>query len=351
MKLYINGIGCISPQVTYKNDEFLQDVKEYAVHRLTCIEPDYAGIFTDAQARRMGRLLKYGTAAGLMALNDAGLKTPGAISTGTGLGLPEISQKFLRDMIETDETTVSPTAFIQSTHNTVSSNIALLTGCNAHNNTFSNRGFSFESALADARLIATENADNILLGAYDEISEYKYAAMKVANELKAEPCNNLRLFRASTRGLIAGEGAAFFVLSKQAGARSYAALLDSVIFYKPSGIDEIQGRISEFLHHHQIPLASVDGVISGLSGDASADVFTKAVNEKVFTDATIVAYKHLCGEYMTSSAFALWMAAQILKTETFPEAAILYDRHRQPRHLLVYNSHLGYHSLMLLAHV
>ena len=86
--LFINGIGCISPQRTFNNAEFLPDVKEYTTNRMVCVDADYSKFFDAGSIRRMGRLMKYGTAAGLIALRDAGITAPGAISTGTGLGLP-----------------------------------------------------------------------------------------------------------------------------------------------------------------------------------------------------------------------------------------------------------------------
>src|ERR1051325_2515490 len=114
-------------------------------------------------------------------------------------------------MIRSGETTVSPTSFIQSTHNTVSSNIALICGCHTHNNTFAHKGFSFESSITDARILATESINNILVGAYDEVSAYRYDYMKYMGELRKEPCSNLDIFGAKNSGIIVGEGAAFFV--------------------------------------------------------------------------------------------------------------------------------------------
>ena len=38
----------------------------------------------------------------------------------------------------------------------------------------------------------------------------------------------------------------------------------------------------------------------------------------IFQNKLIAGYKHLCGEYPTSAAFALWLAANILKTGTIP---------------------------------
>lgn len=347
MALYINGVGCISPQFTFDNTVFLPEVKAYAINRLACVDPDYTKFFDAGSVRRMGRLMKYGTAAGLIALKDADVKVPGAISTGTGLGLPEISQKFLRSLIEVEETIVSPTAFIQSTHNTVSSNIALLCGCYAHNNTFSHKGFSFESALMDARLLAKEGVTNILVGAYDEVSDYKYAAAKKVGALRPEPCSNLDILGKQGHGIIAGEGAAFFVLATNKSETTYGSLVDSKTFYQPENTDAIKEQILAFVSANSLTLADIDLVVTGLNGNEEDDAATLQLNDTLFTTQTLAAYKHLCGEYMTSSAFAFWLISQVMKTQQVPAAIVTEDRNRTPKNILLYNSHKGNHSLML----
>lgn len=347
MALYINGIGCISPQHTFDNTVFLPEVKEYATNRLACVDADYSKFFDAGSIRRMGRLMKYGTAAGLIALRDAAIETPGAISTGTALGLPEVSQKFLRSLIEVEETIVSPTTFIQSTHNTVSSNIALVCKCFSHNNTFSHKGFSFESALTDAQLLVLENMDNILVGAYDEVSDYKYAAMKKTNELRSEPCSNLDIYGEKNTGIIAGEGAAFFVLAKEKNANTYGTFVGNKTLYKPESSEELRNYILSFLEENNSSLGEVDIVISGISGAKDVDDTRIELNKSLFTTQTILAYKHLCGEYMTSSAFAFWLASKVMKTQQIPDAVILENRKRAPKTILLYNSHKHNHSLML----
>ncbi len=347
MALYINGIGCISPQRTFDNSEFLPGIKEYTTNRLACVDDDYSRFFDAGSIRRMGRLMKYGTAAGLIALNDAGIDVPGAISTGTALGLPEVSQKFLRSLIEVDETIVSPTTFIQSTHNTVSSNIALLCKCFSHNNTFSHKGFSFESALTDAQLLALENTDNILVGAYDEVSDYKYAAMKKTKELRKEPCSNLDIYGEKSSGIIAGEGAAFFVLAREKGKNAYGSFIGNKTFYKPESVDKIKSNVISFLKENNLLLEQIDVVINGISGDKQTDSMRVELNKTMFTTQTILAYKHLCGEYMTSSAFAFWLSSKMMKTQQIPDAVVLESRNRSPKNILLYNSHKHNHSLML----
>lgn len=347
MELYINGLANISPQPTFDNTSFLSEVKEYATNKMYVIEPDYKPFFDAVSIRRMSRLVKFGTAAGLSALKDASVEVPGAISTGTGYGLIEVSQKFLTDLITSDETIVSPTSFIQSTHNTISSNIALLCKCYAHNNTFSHKGFSFESALTDARLLTAENIDNILVGAYDEVSAYRYDYMKYMGELRTEPCYSLDIRGEKTNGIIFGEGAAFFVLSKQKSENAYGILVNNKTFYNPESLDEIKKHILTFLEENSLSLADIDVVISGICGDAKIDEAKTELNKNFFTAQTILAYKHLCGEYMTSSAFAFWLASKMMKTQQIPDVVVLENRNRPPKNILLYNSHKVNHSLML----
>ena len=98
-ELYINGMSCISPQPSFDKANFPFEAKEYYTSRLSCIEPDYKPYLDPMASRRMGRLLKYGTTAGLQALRDAGVSVPDSISTGTGLGLLDDSGKFLKNVI------------------------------------------------------------------------------------------------------------------------------------------------------------------------------------------------------------------------------------------------------------
>ncbi len=341
MGLYINGIGCISPQVTYDNSAFLAEVRSYATHKLLCVEPDYTRFIDPASVRRLSRIAKFGTAAAMIALKDAGIKTPGAISTGTGYGLLENSEKFLKTMIESDESSVSPTAFIQSTHNSISSAIALTTGCNAHNNTFSQKGFSFESALTDALLISKEpEYDNILVGTYDELSEKTFAIMERLNLFREEPCNNLEILHEKGKGVIAGEGAAYFVLAKKTAERTYGLLADILMLHKPEGIDQVKRRTTAFLSQNDLSVNDIDVALSGLNGDAEHDRLLTQANNDFFSASTIAGFKHLCGEYMTASSFAFYLACQVLKTRHVPHALAIRNNERLPKNVLIYNVYM-----------
>ena len=121
------------------------------------------------EARRMGKLMKAATISSLKALKAAGIETPDAIITATAFGMLETSEKFLIDMLENGEETLSPTLFMQSTHNTIGSAIAIRTKCHGYNMTYSQGKDSLEWGLRDARrLIATGKAKTVLVGCHDE---------------------------------------------------------------------------------------------------------------------------------------------------------------------------------------
>ena len=60
-------------------------------------------------------------------------------------------------MVDSNESALNPTPFIQSTHNTIGSQIALLLQCQGYNQTYTQRAFSFENVLLDAILELKEN--------------------------------------------------------------------------------------------------------------------------------------------------------------------------------------------------
>ncbi|MBQ0073736.1 MAG: beta-ketoacyl-[acyl-carrier-protein] synthase family protein [Prevotella sp.] len=121
------------------------------------------------QSRRMGKLMKAATLSSLKALQAAGVECPDAIITGTAYGMLETSEKFLKEMIDNGEESLSPTLFMQSTHNTIGSAIAIRTKCHGYNITYTQGEASLEWALRDARrLIETGKAETVLVGVHDE---------------------------------------------------------------------------------------------------------------------------------------------------------------------------------------
>lgn len=298
MSIYIRSAACISP--TTSLGKTVPPTVKPAGKRLTCIEPDYKGLIEAKALRRMSRIIRMGVATARTCLGE---KMPDAIVTGTGYGCLEDTGLFLTSMIERKEETLQPATFIQSTHNTVGAQIAQLLQCTGYNNTFVDRGFSFESAVLDAILLLREgDASTVLTGGIDELTDDSYAIL-----------TRFGLYRHA----LAGEGTAFFLFSDQPTTQDYAKLEGIATFYKP---EDPVTEIAAFLKEHP-------GVIDLVIGD------------EILAGIPTLPYKSQVGEYPTSTAYACWLAATLLKT----------GAHKR---ILVYNQYLGsHHSAILLSKI
>lgn len=147
------------------------EVKVACEETITSVE-ELAGLkefVSVMESRRMGKLLKASHLASFRALKGAGIACPDAIISATSRGMLEFSHQFLEDIIANGEELLKPTLFMQSTHNTLSSAIAIRTKCHGYNITYSQGSESMKWAMRDAeRLIKTGKARSVLVGSFDE---------------------------------------------------------------------------------------------------------------------------------------------------------------------------------------
>lgn len=140
-------------------------------------EPDYRKYFSPMEARRMGRLMKMAVAASSKALEAAGMESTDAIITGTGLGSVECTENFLLGLCGVEGYDMKPTNFMQSTHNTISSLIAIRNKNHGYNSTYAQRGISFESALLDGySRILLGDSSSVMAGCYEQLTP-RYTAL------------------------------------------------------------------------------------------------------------------------------------------------------------------------------
>jgi 3-oxoacyl-[acyl-carrier-protein] synthase II len=349
MKIYIRSSACISAQNTFGDQPLLQDVVENFGTRLQVIEPDYKQYIDPKLIRRMSRVIKMGVAAAKECLAQGNAEMPGAIITGTAFGCMEDTVTFLTRIIELQEEMLPPTAFIQSTHNTVAAQIALMLQCHNYNNTFVHKGISFESALFDAvMLLKEQETDNVLVGATEEMVDTSFTVLTRLGLYKRFPVSNLDLYKTETKGTIGGQGAAFFLLSDKVSGDNLAELSAIKTIYKPVSLE---AAINSFLKENAINLTDIDLVITGKNGDVNYDKPYKALEETLFKNSALANYKHLCGEYPTANSFGLWLAAGILKKGEVPVSVRQNQiKSTAPKKILLYNHYQNkYHSLMLLS--
>jgi 3-oxoacyl-(acyl-carrier-protein) synthase len=352
MKIYIRSAASISAQKTFGDVPFLTDPVEYIDTRLKVIEPDYKEYIDPKQIRRMSHIIKMGVAAAHNCLAQTNIDMPGAIITGTAYGCLEDTVTFLTRIIELEEEMLPPTAFIQSTHNTVAAQIALLLKCHNYNNTFVHKGISFESALLDATMLLKEQeADNILVGGCDEMTDASFTILTRLGLYKRWPLSNLELLNTKSNGSVGAEGTAFFLLTAQKSADNMAELVAARTFYKPKTIQDTEKRITAFLADNDLSITDIDLVITGRNGDLRNDAIYDELNKSIFALSYIANFKHLSGEYPTVSSFALWLAANIIKRGTVPAITAENEiKNPSPKKVLVYNHYQNnYHSLMLVA--
>lgn len=302
--MYIRGIGHVSPLAVGNN--LPTDVAVPKGDTYAAVEPEYKNYINERLLRRMARIIKMSVAASNIAMTDAGISQPDAIITGTGLGCLEDTESFLRDIISNNETLPSPTAFIKSTHNTIGGQIALMGSHYCYNMTYAHRAFSFESALLDGGLWLQEGtAQNVLVGGIDELTG---VSIKMLQRLG---CIAGPEFPAAPKG---GEGAVFLVLGSEGSSNHYAVLQRVSMVYNSDAVQALQ----QFSQGHKVDL-----VLTGANTPEAFRQFYQKALQTVLPNANYGYYKHLCGEYHTSSAIGTMVAAQMLKEGQVPQWALL----------------------------
>jgi len=349
-KVYIRSASSISPQKSFGQDMFSSELVEYSGDKLMCVEPDYTKLFDPKLLRRMSRIIKMGAATAIDCLQQSRITIPDAIVTGTAYGCLEDTSIFLTKLIENKEEMLTPTAFIQSTHNTVGAQIALILKCHQYNNTFVHRGFSFESALLDAMLLLNESGKtNVLAGAVDEITTNSHKILTRFGLYKGSS-TNVNLLASNSKGTMAGEGASFFLFTNETSTENIAQLVAMATFYKPTGPEEIEKNITYFLQDLSINSNSIDLVILGRNGDNREDDIYDHLEKTIFKDRRKTGYKHLCGEYPTSTSFALWLATEVIKNKSVPEFLENSLHTDATKQVLIYNHYQNsHHSLFLVS--
>jgi len=279
--MYIQSASCISAQASFNKGPLLLKAFSGIKERLPLVEPDYTVLVDPKLIRRMSRIIRMGVATAMAALAEASLTQPDAILLGTAYGCLDDTGLFLKKMVENQEEMLTPTAFIQSTHNTVAAQIALLLKCHAYNNTYVQRTWSFQSTLLDACLLLQENpAQRILVGAADECTAYSEAILRRFGMYKAIP---------------PAEGAACFVL----------------------GTEKTAGSLAQLQSVDWVAVDPAAGLSAGLASSIEIfgekpDLIISDCDDLIVSGITSFNYRRYTGEYPTASGFAVWLAAMLL---------------------------------------
>lgn len=306
MAVYINSVAQISTQEPLGLD-FFEAPKPCLEPYCRSIEADYKQFIPLAASRRMGPILKRAVATTLCSLREAGVDNPNAIIFGTGLGCIDNTEKFLTAMIDNDETCLQPTFFINSTHNTIASQVATFIKCNGYNSTYAHLGISFESALMDAMMqMELGGISNAVVGGHDEMTPTYFKLFDKVSYWKAP----------------LGECAVSFVIGTSPSESTKCCLKNVDLVYSRD-MSEVKTRLSDFLSRNGLVLDDIDCVISGRNGDERHDgVYDEFLSVFEGSDVCECKYKHIFGESFTAPAFGLLVGAEFISRGNVSEAYI-----------------------------
>lgn len=347
---YINGLGSVSAQQSSETD-FLENAIVNTTDTILAVQaPNYKDFIPPVALRRMAVGVKNSIVASALAQKDANSQTVDAIIVGTGTGCIQDSETFLKAILDNNEEYLTPTSFIQSIQNSVATQIALGIKCHAYNYTYVNSAASFESALFDASMMVQERSKStVLVGGVDEMAEYTNKLLTLAGIIKSE-APQFPLLQSNTKGVVYGSGATFFVLEDKPSESTYAKLVDVEIINRIN-LNDLTDTLLRFLDHNSCSISDVDAVILGFNGDVDFDQYYHHVASTLFVNTPQIYYKHLCGEFSTSSAFGLSIGCKVLKNNTIPAIVSVNQQSKALyKTILLYNQYQGSnHSFVLIS--
>ena len=314
-------------------------------------EPDYKPYIAPMEARRMGRLLKRALTVSKDALAQSRVEKPDIIVTGTGLGCLENTELFLNALCIEGEGLLKPTHFMQSTHNTIGSLMAIQLGCHGHNATYAHKNISFESALYDALMqLATPSRNpkgkllqTALIGGHDEMTPSYYNLLCKTGYL-GQP------------GEMASECSTAIVVGNTPNDNAMCRIADMVMLYQPAP-EQLKQTVQDMLTHSGLSASHLAGVLTGYNGSESSWHTYYDNYYDLFGDIPPLHYKHLFGESYTASALAVYTAACCLAEKKIPQSLYI-NKATSPlpssniQAILIYNTDDSKnHSLILLTAV
>lgn len=289
--MYLLSSASISHQPTFRNKGYsahLEDLEDDSV----LVSPDYSAFIAPMERRRMSIVLKMAIACAKECMSQIDLKQPDAIIVGTSMGCCTHTKNFMDKINESAGGLISPTSFIQSTHNTIAGQLSLLLGNQSYNMTHTQNSLSFEQALMDAFLGELDGLSTILVGAADEIEPELYnikAKLGLDEELRAI-------------------GASFFILSSEKKNENDLKILDveSNSFFK-----NLTESVSNFLKQNDFSASEIDAILYSSNKKETISELQKMFGENKLTD-----FQKFSGNYFTNSGFALDYARDMIENGT-----------------------------------
>jgi hypothetical protein len=296
-KTYLYTSSAISTQDSFEGNDFVNNLTSIGTHP-EIIHPVYKTYIPPMGLRRMGPATKMSVACAFKCLKNINLAQPDSIITATGFGALVDTLKFLNVSITVQNALLPPTSFIQSGHNSMAGQIALMLKNDCYNMTHVQQGLSFEYAMLDTMLSISEGKQNVLTGAVDE-------HIPVINDL----ANRFKLDQSKINQL--SQGASFFVFGPDKSKAVTEVKAISIV-----DTENITEAINAFLSTHNIDAKSIT---MGFIGNNLTETPTA-----VFPFDTIC-YTDYCGQHAASSSFGLHYASEYMRINNNTQNTILIN--------------------------
>lgn len=254
-------------------------------------DPNFRDWLPPLESRRMGKIMRRALVTAMKVMQDSGISDPDAIITGTGLGCIENTELFLDQLCREGEEMLKPTYFMQSTHNTISSLIAIKTKCHGYNSTYSHKSISFDSALMDAYIqMKLGDISTALVTGNDEMTPSYFKILQRTG------------YVGQAGQVTASEASASLMLCTKA----------------EDNLCEIENVHLSFDKANLANMGKqVDAIMMGYNGNQKNDMVYNKL-KKDYANLPILQYKHLFGECYSASALGLYAAAHIMKLGQAP---------------------------------
>ena len=304
-RVFIRAAAQISMQQPL-TEQWIDAPLTYTEACVPSIDPDFREWLSPMASRRMGRLMKRALVTALKVMNDSGISQPDAIVTGTGWGCLENTEQFLGQLCREGEEMLKPTHFMQSTHNTVSSLIAIHSHCHGYNTTYSQRQTSFDAALHDAwQQLRLGDISNTLVTGNDELTPTWFTALQRSGYV-------------GLPGRVpAGEASVAMLLSTDP-ADALCEVEQLLVISAPSDLPlqlswlaTAGTQASDVTVLSDLQSDSFDLLVLGPNGTTANDVVYDQVAAQ-FPGVPHFDYKRIFGESFSASALGLYAASHLI---------------------------------------
>ncbi|MDR2533336.1 MAG: beta-ketoacyl synthase chain length factor [Tannerellaceae bacterium] len=306
---------------------------------VAAIDSDYTPCFSPNLRRRLGKLLKRALLVSRTVMESTGIACPDAILTGTGLGCVENTELFLEAMTFEGEDCLKPTNFMQSTHNTIGSLIAIETHCHGYNTTYAHKGVSFESALLDAFIrISCGGISNALVGSYDEMTPH----YRILLNRTDYPGNCYFGSEAAVSAMLASE---------PLPDRKPLCHIQAVEMCYGTSLQCVTDSLCRLLDRASCTMGDIQSVMTGLNGSKDNDTVYRNVASELFANKPLLQYKHLFGEAYAVSGLGVYATAVCLnrgRTPGFMFAGEDCKEEAEIKNILFYNHSGGKNHAFIL---